>query len=213
MDPKKVYLYTLAVAVVLVAVGIVLGTVAFVKVDKHHHTPAVTVGPAGPTGTPGTTGPPGFPGQQGPRGPQGLYNAGPQLYVTLTKPYTTVAQVSAAAIPFNTVNSIYNAPTTAYTAATGTFTVPSAGLYLVNYGFNTQQGTGVTNVIGSLSVNGAVVSVSSTYLQDATGMYAVNASTAVPLKVNDTVSVSLTTPVAVKVLEEGTFMQVTYMRP
>lgn len=200
------------IATILVAGGVITAAVGLAKAHKplkrdiRNDTPGPS-GPAGPTGPVGSMGP------TGPTGPMGGYNAGPLLYVALQTPYTTVAQTTPAVVVFDTVKSVYLAPASAYSASAGTFTAPTAGLYLVNYAMNTQQAGTAVNVLCSVTVNGVAVAVASTYTQDASSTYAVNACTAVPLQVNDKVSMTVTTAAPVKVLSQGTFMEISYIRP
>lgn len=199
------------IATILVAVGFITAAVGLAKARKPlKRVPYELPGPSGPVGP---TGPAGSIGPTGPAGPMGGYNAGPLLYVSLQTPYTTSAQTTPAVVAFDNVNSVYLAPASAYSASTGTFTAPTAGLYLVNYAMNTQQAETAVNVLCSVMVNGVAVAVASTYTQEASSTYAVNACTAVALQVNDKVSMSVTTAAPVKVLSKGTFMEISYIRP
>lgn len=89
--------------------------------------PIGLTGPQGPTGLTGATGPQGPIGLTGPQGPQGP--AGPAFNAYLSATATTSAPlVTSAPIPFNRVNLTSN-----ITIANGTISIPTAGVYLVDW--------------------------------------------------------------------------------
>lgn len=104
-------------------------------------------GPTGPTGKQGPTGPTGATGMQGPTGSQGP--TGPTGATGPTGPsggsYNAAAMVhdeSNAIVPISeavkpTITNLSNGIT--YDQTTGEFTVPSDGLYLINWWFNVRS--------------------------------------------------------------------------
>lgn len=117
-------------------------------------------GPTGPTGVIGPTGPRGFAGDIGPTGPTGI--AGPTGPTGSTTGFNIYALANATDTASVTANSavLFAVPTiiNGITYSTGTFTLPTAGIYLINWVASIKnEGSG--SAILSLGLNRVLPSV------------------------------------------------------